>query len=98
MAGQFTLVADELRAHVQHLGGVSDLLGQALADAKGIGTTPDAFGVLFTSIPGDLQPLVDEAIEVIQAAVDSVETTTEMVTDTVVEYETTDLASAESLA
>jgi hypothetical protein len=98
MAEQFRLIADELRAHVQHTGGVSDMLDQALSDAKGLGTPPAAFGVLFTSIPGDIQPLVDEAIEVIQAAVDSIETTTEMVTDTIGEYETAEAANAEMFA
>ncbi len=98
MGEQFNLVAGELRAHVQHMGGVSDLLGQALTDARGLGTPPDAFGVLFTSIPGDLQPLVDEALAVIEAAVESVATTAELVTDTVVDYESTDSGNAESLA
>ncbi|GGP52451.1 type VII secretion target [Saccharothrix coeruleofusca] len=98
MTGKFDVVAEELRGHAQHLRGVSDLLADALSQAQGAGTPPDAFGVLFTAIPGDLAPMVEQAVQLVKEAVESVSTTTELVVDTVAEYDTVERGNAEAFA
>ncbi|MFE2756745.1 hypothetical protein ACFXGA_32595 [Actinosynnema sp. NPDC059335] len=96
MTGKYGLLTTELQAHVQHLRDVSDVLAEALSLARGAGAPPDAFGVLFTSVPGDLGPMVEQAVEAVRDAVDSVSTSTDLVIDTIAEYDEVERGNAEA--
>lgn len=93
----FGVVPEDLRAHIGRLGEVTDALDEALKEATGAASPPDAFGVLFPSIPEDLRPQVDGAVEAMRGAVDSVRTTSELVGDALAEYDAIDGDNAESL-
>lgn len=98
MTGKYGLLTTELQGHVQHLRDVSDVLAEALSLAQGAGAPPDAFGVLFTSVPGDLGPMVEQAVDAVRDAVDSVSTSTDLVIDTIAEYDEVERGNAETFA
>jgi hypothetical protein len=98
MTDKYALLTSELQAHVQHLRGVSDVLGEALSAAEGAGMPPDAFGVLFTAVPGDLGAMVEQAVDAVRDAVDSVSTSTDNMIDTVAEYDEVERGNAETFA
>lgn len=87
MSQGYDLSPEDLEAHKQHLGGVSDSLFDASTAAQGMGAPPNAFGIIGSFIPALLQPMITEASQVMQAAADSVDETSRMVGSTNTTYE-----------
>ena len=95
MTQGFGLITTELETHRRNLTDVSETLSSTGGGAGGLGAPPSAFGIIGEFIPGMLQPLVDEAGQVINAGAESVRETASMVASTVETYHQID-AEAQS--
>lgn len=88
----FSFLVSDLEAHHTHLGSVSETLARAGGAAGGMGAPPNAFGLIGSFIPALLQPMVDEAAQVINAGAESVTQTSSMMRATIDTYAQADNA------
>lgn len=94
----FGLAPEDLTAHQQHLGGVSDSLSAVSNTAGGLGAPPMAFGLIGSFIPALLQPMIMDASEVIKAAAESVNETSSMVGSASTSYANMESAGSDGFA
>lgn len=94
----FGLAPEDLTAHRQHLGGVSDSLADAGGQAQGMGAPPMAFGLIGSFIPALLQPMIAEAADVMRAAAESVNETSSMINSASTTYADMESAGSDGFA
>lgn len=92
----FEVEVEELTAHASHLDGLVDRLTTAVDAAKTVSMSDQAYGVLCSFLPPVVNPMEEEGINALNAAVEGVGHTAENVRTTADVYRDTDQGNAES--
>lgn len=70
----FEVVPEDLIAHGSHLDGISDRLSTAVSAARTVSMDDSAYGLLCAFLPPIVNPMEDDGIAALEAAVEGVAT------------------------
>ncbi|AOS64449.1 type VII secretion target [Actinoalloteichus hymeniacidonis] len=97
MAGEaYDVVTEDLVAHASHLEALTDRLNTAISAAETVSMSDDAYGLICQFLPPTINPMEEEGIAALQAAVEGVTTSAENVRATADQYDETDNLSQQS--
>ncbi|WP_410657538.1 type VII secretion target [Amycolatopsis sp. lyj-112] len=71
----FQVVPGEISTHAQHVDGIADRLGTALAAAKTAAMSDEAYGLICAFVPPFINPAEEKTVDSITAAIDAVRAT-----------------------
>ncbi|APU22439.1 type VII secretion target [Actinoalloteichus sp. GBA129-24] len=96
MAEAYDVVTEDLVAHASHLDALTDRLNTAIAAAETVSMSDDAYGLICQFLPPTINPMEEEGIAALNAAVEGVTTSAENVRATADQYLDTDDANQQS--
>ncbi|MEV6908123.1 type VII secretion target [Amycolatopsis sp. NPDC051071] len=71
----FQVVPAEIGTHADHVDGIADRLGTALAAAKTAAMSDEAYGLICAFVPPFINPAEEKTVDSITAAIDGVRAT-----------------------
>ncbi|EME52950.1 type VII secretion target [Amycolatopsis decaplanina] len=91
----FNVVTDDLTAHASHLDALTDRLGTALSAARTAAMSDDCYGLLCSFIPPVINPMEEQAIDLLESAQEAMGATAGNVRSTTAAYDGRDDTAAE---
>jgi hypothetical protein len=94
MSTPFEVVPEDLDTHASHLDGLVDRLSTCADAARTVSMSDSAYGLICQFVPPFVNPMEQQAMAAIDAAVEAVRTTGENVRATATSYEDQDQTRA----
>ncbi|WP_184451016.1 type VII secretion target, partial [Actinoalloteichus hoggarensis] len=96
MSEAYDVVPEDLVAHASHLDALTDRLNTAISAAETVSMSDDAYGLICQFLPPIINPMEEEGITALNAAVEGITTSAENVRATADQYLDTDDANQRS--
>lgn len=94
----YKVAPEELTAHASHLDGVKDRVRTAVSAAEQTQSmSDDAFGLMCSFLPPEIDPMEQRGVEALRAASDGIGTTADNVRATADEYRDSDAEGSRSI-
>ena len=86
----FKVVSEDLSAHASHLDGLVDRLKTAVSAAETASMSDDSFGLLCAFLPSMINPVEEQGLDALRAAVEGVSATADNVRGVARDYSEVD--------